>query len=138
RSMMRYLCYQSRPNLVPAVAVIRGGFPLSVINGPKESLGSPSKTIQRTIGLRAGIRTSRPIESSYLSTFALRPGGPNMKLLKAHPLLVLANSYLIDSPAPRVTLAMHYLPSIDAAFCSVEHIMRDVNNGWLIRYLHAN
>lgn len=38
---MRYLCYQSRPNLVPAVAVIRGGFPLSVINGPKESLGSP-------------------------------------------------------------------------------------------------
>jgi len=33
---------------------------------------------------------------------------------------------------------MHYTPHIDLAFNSVEHIMRDVNNGWLIRYLHAN
>jgi ubiquinol-cytochrome c reductase cytochrome b subunit len=37
-----------------------------------------------------------------------------------------------------VFLAMHYTPHIDLAFNSVEHIMRDVNNGWLIRYLHAN
>jgi ubiquinol-cytochrome c reductase cytochrome b subunit len=35
-------------------------------------------------------------------------------------------------------LAMHYNPSVAEAFNSVEHIMRDVNNGWLIRYLHAN
>lgn len=33
---------------------------------------------------------------------------------------------------------MHYTPHIDFAFSSVEHIMRDVNNGWLIRYVHAN
>ena len=37
-----------------------------------------------------------------------------------------------------VFLAMHYKPNIDLAFGSVEHIMRDVNNGWLIRYMHAN
>jgi len=37
-----------------------------------------------------------------------------------------------------VTLAMHYNPSVAEAFNSVEHIMRDVNNGWLIRYLHSN
>jgi len=37
-----------------------------------------------------------------------------------------------------IFLAMHYTPHIDLAFSSVEHIMRDVNNGWLIRYLHAN
>jgi ubiquinol-cytochrome c reductase cytochrome b subunit len=37
-----------------------------------------------------------------------------------------------------VFLAMHYTPNIDLAFRSVEHIMRDVNGGWLIRYLHAN
>jgi len=37
-----------------------------------------------------------------------------------------------------VFLAMHYTPQIDLAFNSVEHIMRDVNNGWLIRYIHAN
>ena len=33
---------------------------------------------------------------------------------------------------------MHYTPSVSEAFNSVEHIMRDVNNGWFLRYLHAN
>jgi quinol-cytochrome oxidoreductase complex cytochrome b subunit len=84
-----------------------------------------------------------------------------MRLLKSHPILRLANSYLVDSPQPinlsylwnfgsllafcliiqiitGVTLAMHYNPSVTEAFNSVEHIMRDVNNGWLIRYLHSN
>ena len=37
-----------------------------------------------------------------------------------------------------VTLAMHYNPSVAEAFNSIEHIMRDVNNGWLVRYLHSN
>jgi ubiquinol-cytochrome c reductase cytochrome b subunit len=37
-----------------------------------------------------------------------------------------------------IFLAMHYTPHVDLAFSSVEHIMRDVNYGWLIRYLHAN
>jgi len=33
---------------------------------------------------------------------------------------------------------MHYNPSVDLAFISSEHIIRDVFNGWLIRYTHAN
>jgi len=33
---------------------------------------------------------------------------------------------------------MHYTPHVDYAFASVEHIMRDVNYGWLLRYAHAN
>jgi len=37
-----------------------------------------------------------------------------------------------------VALAMHYAPEVNLAFASVEHIMRDVNNGWLLRYIHAN
>ena len=37
-----------------------------------------------------------------------------------------------------VFLAMHYTPHTDYAFASVERIMRDVNYGWLIRYLHMN
>jgi len=37
-----------------------------------------------------------------------------------------------------VVLAMHYTPHADMAFNSVEHIMRDVNYGWLLRYLHSN
>jgi len=84
-----------------------------------------------------------------------------MRIFKSHPLLKMVNSYVIDSPQPSnlsylwnfgsllafcliiqiatgVTLAMHYNPSVLEAFNSVEHIMRDVNNGWLIRYLHSN
>ena len=37
-----------------------------------------------------------------------------------------------------VMLAMHYTPNVDLAFRSVEAIMRDVNYGWLLRYVHAN
>ena len=84
-----------------------------------------------------------------------------MRIFKSHPILKLINSYVIDSPQPSnlsylwnfgsllafcliiqiitgVTLAMHYSGSVLEAFNSVEHIMRDVNNGWFIRYLHAN
>jgi ubiquinol-cytochrome c reductase cytochrome b subunit len=84
-----------------------------------------------------------------------------MRILKSHPLLKLVNSYLIDASQPSnisylwnfgsllllclviqiitgVTLAMHYSPSVLEAFNSIEHIMRDVNNGWLVRYLHSN
>lgn len=84
-----------------------------------------------------------------------------MRILKSNPLLNMLNSYVIDSPQPAnlsylwnfgsllglclgiqiatgVTLAMHYTPSVLDAFNSVEHIMRDVNNGWLLRYLHSN
>jgi len=37
-----------------------------------------------------------------------------------------------------IVLAMHYVAHTDLAFASVEHIMRDVNYGWLLRYFHAN
>ena len=37
-----------------------------------------------------------------------------------------------------IILAMHYTPHTAMAFASVEHIMRDVNYGWLLRYVHAN
>ena len=37
-----------------------------------------------------------------------------------------------------IVLAMQYTPHVDYAFGSVERIMRDVNYGWLIRYMHMN
>ncbi|GAB4240721.1 MAG: cytochrome b N-terminal domain-containing protein [Methyloligellaceae bacterium] len=40
--------------------------------------------------------------------------------------------------ATGIVLAMHYVPHESLAFDSVEHIMRDVNWGWLLRYMHAN
>ncbi len=37
-----------------------------------------------------------------------------------------------------IVLVMHFNPSVDGAFASVEHIMRNVNSGWAIRYIHMN
>ncbi len=45
---------------------------------------------------------------------------------------------LVLQIATGVTLAMHYTPHVTLAFSSVEHIMRDVNGGWALRYVHAN
>lgn len=50
----------------------------------------------------------------------------------------LAGLCLVIQIVTGIFLAMHYTPHIDYAFLSVEHIMRDVNNGWLLRYTHAN
>jgi ubiquinol-cytochrome c reductase cytochrome b/c1 subunit len=45
---------------------------------------------------------------------------------------------LVSQIMTGVVLAMHYTPHVDLAFASIEHIMRDVNYGWLLRYLHSN
>ena len=77
------------------------------------------------------------------------------------PILRLAHDSFVDYPTPKnlnywwtfggilsfclvtqiitgIILAMHYTPHVDFAFNSVEHIMRDVNYGWMLRYIHAN
>ena len=50
----------------------------------------------------------------------------------------LAGFFLVLQIVTGIVLAMHYNPSVDGAFNSIEHIMRDVNYGWLIRYVHMN
>jgi len=50
----------------------------------------------------------------------------------------LAGIALVIQIVTGIVLAMHYVPHGDMAFDSVERIMRDVNYGWLIRYIHAN
>nr|AVJ52616.1 cytochrome b [Eucorysses grandis] len=85
----------------------------------------------------------------------------NKPMRKNHPLFKIINSSLVDLPSPSslslwwnfgsllgmclmiqivtgVFLAMHYTANIELAFNSVIHICRDVNNGWLLRYTHAN
>nr|WDR45389.1 cytochrome b [Lasiopodomys gregalis] len=80
---------------------------------------------------------------------------------KTHPLVKIINHSFIDLPAPSnisswwnfgsllglclviqiltgLFLAMHYTSDTSTAFSSVAHICRDVNYGWLIRYMHAN
>ncbi len=50
----------------------------------------------------------------------------------------LAGLCLVVQLVTGIVLAMHYQPSTAEAFGSTEHIMRDVNYGWLMRYVHAN
>jgi quinol-cytochrome oxidoreductase complex cytochrome b subunit len=50
----------------------------------------------------------------------------------------LAGIVLVVMILSGIFLAMHYTPHVDYAFNSVERIMRDVNYGWLIRYIHMN
>jgi len=50
----------------------------------------------------------------------------------------LAGLCLVIQMISGIFLGMHYTPHVELAFSSIEHIMRDVNNGWLIRYVHAN
>jgi len=84
-----------------------------------------------------------------------------MKRWNKDYLLSFIDSHIIDYPTPinlnymwsfgsiagfclviqiltGIFLAMHYTPNIELAFDSVEHIMRNVKNGWLLRYAHAN
>jgi ubiquinol-cytochrome c reductase cytochrome b subunit len=51
---------------------------------------------------------------------------------------VLAGAALMIQIITGIVLAMHYAANGAIAFDSVEHIMRDVNSGWLLRYAHAN
>nr|YP_007026249.1 cytochrome b [Chrysomya bezziana]AFV08309.1 cytochrome b [Chrysomya bezziana] len=85
----------------------------------------------------------------------------NKPLRIKHPIFSIANSALVDLPAPSnisawwnfgsllflclmiqiltgLFLAMHYTADINLAFNSVNHICRDVNYGWLLRTMHAN
>ena len=50
----------------------------------------------------------------------------------------LAGIVLVIMIVTEIVLAMHYTPTTAGAFKSVEHIMRDVNYGWLIRYVHSS
>nr|UXW93488.1 cytochrome b [Runaria sp. 'striata'] len=84
-----------------------------------------------------------------------------MNMWKKNPLINMISKSLIELPTPSnislmwnfgsllglclmiqllsgIFLAMHYTANIDMAFSSVIHICRDVNNGWLIRSMHAN
>src|SRR6187455_2168786 len=51
---------------------------------------------------------------------------------------VLAGFCLVLQIVTGIILAMHYAANAGVAFDSVEHIMRDVNAGWMLRYAHAN
>nr|ANC65485.1 cytochrome b [Hirudo medicinalis] len=85
----------------------------------------------------------------------------SFSIRKTHPLIKIFNTSMIDLPAPinisiwwnygsllglmllfqlitGILLSMHYCSNIDLAFTSIMHIMRNIDSGWFIRYIHAN
>ena len=100
------------------------------------------------------------VERSILVGIKVIIMNTRLSLLK-QPILSPLNDHLIEYPTPSnlsywwgfgslagiclmlqiltgIFLAMHYTPHVDLAFMSVEHIMRDVEGGWFLRYMHAN
>nr|YP_015447.1 cytochrome b [Scutigera coleoptrata]CAE01481.1 apocytochrome b [Scutigera coleoptrata] len=84
-----------------------------------------------------------------------------MIMRKSHPLFKIVNGSFIDLPCPSnmsawwnfgsllgvclitqlatgIFLAMHYKSDVTMAFQAIDHINRDVNNGWILRFIHAN
>ncbi len=77
-----------------------------------------------------------PIMGLVHSSFVAYPVPRNLNYLWTFGAIL--SFMLIAQIVTGIVLAMHYVPSASMAFASIEHIMRDVNYGWLIRYLHTN
>jgi ubiquinol-cytochrome c reductase cytochrome b subunit len=76
-----------------------------------------------------------PIISSLENTLLKHPYPKNLSYMWNFG--SIAGIALVIQILTGLFLAMHYVPNADMAFDSVEHIMRDVRYGWLIRYIHA-
>lgn len=112
------------------------------------------------IGKRCAFFTLRVARIHNRKENEMTKSNQRLSLLK-QPIFSILTSHLINYPTPctlnywagfgsiagiclviqivtGVFLAMHYTPHVDLAFNSVEHIMRDVEGGWFLRYMHAN
>nr|AIU44673.1 apocytochrome b [Cyanophora paradoxa] len=99
-------------------------------------------------------------KNKYKLLYSENSNNSSLRLIN-YPIFSIFKQHLIDYPTPSnltyfwgfgstaaiclgiqivtgILLAMHYTPHVDLAFISVEHIMRDVVGGWLLRYVHAN
>ncbi|MCJ2081101.1 cytochrome b [Methylobacterium sp. J-090] len=77
-----------------------------------------------------------PLVGLVHSSFVAFPVPRNLNYFWTFGAILIA--MLMSQIVTGIWLAMHYDPSAANAFNSVEHIMRDVNYGWLLRYMHAN
>lgn len=121
------------------------------------SMSSPTASFNSLYSVSKGIRRSALLNLSKAK--ALLP--LNLPRVNKNYLYALLASHVVYYPSPitltyawsfgslagiclviqiisGIFLAMHYTPDINMAFSSVEYIMRDIKNGWLIRYIHAN
>lgn len=100
--------------------------------------------------LEKKLKQNRFLNSFF--TLKIKINNPFIKILKNHIIYYptpsnlnyawsfgsLAGIFFALQIITGIFLAMHYTANVELAFWSLEHIMRDVNNGWLLRYMHAN
>ena len=97
---------------------------------------SGHSTYQPTNGFMIWLERRLPIAGLVYSSFVAYPTPRNLNYWWTFGgiLTFLLGAQIVTG----IILVMHYTPHADMAFNSVEHIMRDVNYGWLLRYLHSN
>ena len=125
--------------------------------------GSPTKKTLHASGLKTWPHSLERADGGGLyEPPAYKPPNAVLRWLEDRlPIIGLAHSTAVSYPTPRnlnylwtfggiltfmlvvqivtgIVLTMHYTPEATTAFDSVEHIMRDVNYGWLLRYVHSN
>ena len=93
-------------------------------------------TYQPTSGVGKWIDARMPLPRLMYDSFVAYPVPRNLNY--AYTFGGILSIFLVIQILTGVVLAMHYVPDADKAFNSVEHIMRDVNSGWLLRYMHQN
>lgn len=96
----------------------------------------PEKSPTEEKGLKGWIETRLPIFSFIRSHLVEYPTPVNLNVFWNFG--SLAGMILLIMMVSGLFLAMHYQADVDLAFASIQTIMRDVNYGWLLRYLHAN
>ena len=97
--------------------------------------GIPHDSYTPKTGLEKWLHRRLPIVSLLYDTLMI-PTPRNLNWMWVWG--VVLTYCLIHQTVTGIVLAMHYTPHADMAFASIEHIMRNVNSGWAMRYLHSN
>ena len=97
---------------------------------------SGHSSYQPSTGVEKWIDARLPLPRLMYDSFVSYPVPRNLNY--AYTFGGMLSIMLIVQILTGVVLAMHYAAETTVAFNSVEKIMRDVNNGWLLRYMHAN
>ena len=97
--------------------------------------GIPHDKYEPKSGLEKWVESRLPVISLIHSTLMI-PTPRNLNWMWIWGIVL--TFCLVLQIVTGIILVMHYTPDADLAFASVEHIMRDVNSGWAIRYVHMN
>ena len=92
-------------------------------------------TYKPSSGIASWFDSRLPIPRLMHDQFGVFPMPRNVNYLWTFGAILMF--LLITQIATGIVLAMHYVPTTEGAFNSIEKIMRDVNWGWLLRYAHA-